>query len=183
MADDSAPAGDLPSKPSSPVPQPPPVPSPEAPAPSTSDPAPPVSSDAPEGGPDPLVPSVPPQAAPLPQPTVPKKQHKRTPKKTIMSEVAAQSIAPWVESHDVELAVSSLRLDETRSQGQIRSVDRDRVKELYSQLCSTPPTSWVRVTVWRTSEDGVSVFVSSAVNRTQLRNVTERYCFGLIYVA
>ena len=76
-------------------------------------------------------------------------------KKTKMGEAAAATFAPWGVAHDMQLAVADLRLDLDRCMGQIRRVDPMRVQELYEDLCTTPLTAMVRVTVWQTAVGGV----------------------------
>lgn len=74
-----------------------------APAPTTSDQAP-----QPEGA-----------AAPKPPPQKPRRNR---PKKTVV-DVVSDTIDPWIEARDQELLVTSLRVDELVTEGQVRLVD------------------------------------------------------------
>ena len=114
------------------VPQPPPAPSPST---VPADPQPPAPS--------------------RPQPPAQKRTRGPKSKKTV-TDVVPVEVEPWIEDTDVEILVSSLRVDDSVSKGQIRGVTSGTVQDYYEKMIKNPPKGLHRVTVWRTTDEGVS---------------------------
>ena len=165
--------GGSPTPPASPASIPDPLPgdtdvasSSPAPAPATAD--------------SPVAPQQPPPAQPTaatapaadqPEPRGKTKGTKAKPKAAI-GEVAGGPLTFWVESADTPVRLSDIEVDLDKSLGQIRTLDPNRVLQLYTELQHNPPAGLVQVKLWRKAPKGVCQFPppSSHCTRAQSQN-------------
>lgn len=104
-----------------------------------------------------------PPAEPAPKPPSKRQTKTKKPTQTVVDLVPAD-VTPWIEASEVSLLLDSMRLDVTEEEGQIRGVGEAGAEQAYRNLVLNPPTSLLKMTVWRTSEDGMlaSVFYANA---------------------
>ena len=91
-------------------------------------------------------------AAAAPTRSTPKKKAKKA---ETLDELVKADTASWEEASDVVVPIDKIRLDQTATEGQIRTLTAERVDKLYAKMKKNMPTQRLKVVLWRTAKDGM----------------------------